>query len=418
MPAPEPVPDPVRIAALATGGEGVGRLADGRVCFVAGTLPGELVTVAIRQAKARWVRASLGEVLEASPERVEPPCRWQRAGCGGCDLMHAPLATQRSWRVRLVAESLQRLGRLADPVVEAGPPLPGEAVRTTVRLAVLDGRPALRRRASHELQAIDRCLVLHPALDELLATARFGAGVHEVTLRVGAATGERLAVLHPSAGRGAAVLPSDVLVVGADELRAHTGRGGPGAASDQPVAVYHEVVAGRRWRISAGSFFQSSAAGAEALVAEVRAAVRDTAGPAPARVLDAYCGVGLLSAAVSGSGVELVAVESNASSVADAAVNLADVEARIVQSRVERWRPEPVDLVVADPARRGLAAAGAATLAGTGAGAIVLVSCDMASLGRDAAELDRLGYRHRRSVVLDLFPHTSHAEVVTRFERR
>ena len=103
--------------------------------------------------------------------------------------------------------------------------------------------------------------------------------------------------------------------------------------------------------------------------------------------------------------------------MADAQVNRADLGARVVRSRLERWTAEPMELAVADPARRGLAAEGARVLAATGAAAIVLVSCDLASLGRDCAELGRLGYRPVRSEVLDLFPHTSHAEVVTRFER-
>ena len=411
--APGTEPATVRVHGLAKGGEGVGRLDDGRVCFVAGTLPGETVQVRLQQEKARWVRATLVEVLEAAPERVVAPCAFQRAGCGGCDLMHAALPLQQRWRVRLTVEAMQRLGGVAEPVVVAGPPLPSAAVRTSVRVAVQDGRPAFRRRSSHELITVDRCLVLHPGLDELLAEARFASHVTEATLRIGAATGERLAVLSPTAGVDGCALPGDVRVVGADELRGpRAGAVAPGAA-----VAYHEVVAGRRWRISAGSFFQSSAAGAEALVDTVGRLARREDGTAPTgRILDAYCGVGLLSAALAGAS-ELVAVESSASSVADAQVNLADLGARGVRSRLERWTAEPMELAVADPARRGLAAEGARVLAATGAAAIVLVSCDLASLGRDCAELGRLGYRPVRSEVLDLFPHTSHAEVVTRFER-
>ena len=78
----------------------------------------------------------------------------------------------------------------------------------------------------------------------------------------------------------------------------------------------------------------------------------------------------------------------------------------------------PVDIAVAAPARRGLGRPGAEVLAATGAPVVVLVSCDLAALGRDSADLVALGYDHERSTVLDLFPHTSHAEVVTRFVRR
>ena len=134
-------------------------------------------------------------------------------------------------------------------------------------------------------------------------------------------------------------------------------------------------------------------------------------------MLDAYSGVGLLTAAIE-PGASVVSVESNPSSVADAVVNLADRDAEVVQARFERWRPTTVDLAVADPARRGLGRAAAEILAATEAAIVVLVSCDLAALGRDSGDLVALGYDHAGSTVLDLFPHTSHAEVVTRFERR
>lgn len=399
----------VRVRALANGGEGVATLADGRAVFVAGALPGEDVRIELVEERRRYARARLVEVLVAAPERREPPCRWHRAGCGGCDLMHASTEYQRLAKVQLARESLQRLGGLADPVVVAGPALPTAALRTTVRVAVLDGRAAFRQRASHDLVAVEDCLVAHPALVELIVEGRFGSA-QEATLRVGAATGERLVVVAPHA-RGVR-LPADVVVVGADEL-----------AARQPRAAHlHEVVDGQRWRISAASFFQTSAVGAQALVDAVRHAIGPdaasaTASPGERRALDAYCGVGLLSAALPGDAA-IVAVESSGSSIADARHNLAGKQVEVVHQRVERWRASPVDVAVADPARRGLGRQAAEVLAATGAATLVLVSCDLAALGRDSADLGALGYDHDGSTVLDLFPHTAHAEVVTRFRRR
>ena len=400
-----PVTDPVRVDALANGGEGVGRLADGRAVFVAGALPGETVRIELVEDRPRWARARLVAVVDAAPDRAEPPCAWQRDGCGGCDLMHLRPDAQIAAKVRLARDALGRLGRLPAAVVEAGPPLPSTGVRTTVRVAVRDGRPAFRRRSSHDLLAVDSCLVAHPLLADLLADGRFGDAA-EATLRAGAATGERLVVLDGS-GRGAR-LPADVGVVTTAELRHPSGA----------VPAVHEEVAGRRWQISAGSFFQASSVGAAALVDTVRAAAAPVAGQGPPAIaLDAYSGVGLLGAALP-DGVRLVAVESNPSSVADARVNQAGRDVELVEGRFERWRPRPVDVAIADPARRGLGRAAAEVLAATAAPVVVLVSCDLAALGRDSADLVALGYDHIRSTVLDLFPHTSHAEVVTRFERR
>jgi tRNA/tmRNA/rRNA uracil-C5-methylase (TrmA/RlmC/RlmD family) len=90
----------------------------------------------------------------------------------------------------------------------------------------------------------------------------------------------------------------------------------------------------------------------------------------------------------------------------------------MITSTVERLRPPRAALVVADPARAGLGRGGASVLAATGAPRIVLVSCDPASAGRDLAQLAARGYDPVEAVVVDLFPHTHHTEVVTRFDRR
>jgi tRNA/tmRNA/rRNA uracil-C5-methylase (TrmA/RlmC/RlmD family) len=110
-------------------------------------------------------------------------------------------------------------------------------------------------------------------------------------------------------------------------------------------------------------------------------------------------------------------VERAGSSTDDARVNLADDDVNVVTSAVERWAPEPAAVVVADPARSGLGRKAVDVIAATGAVGVVLVSCDAASLGRDAALLAAHGYAHRTSVVIDVFTHTHHVEVVSSFSR-
>jgi 23S rRNA (uracil1939-C5)-methyltransferase len=117
----------------------------------------------------------------------------------------------------------------------------------------------------------------------------------------------------------------------------------------------------------------------------------------------------------------VTAIESEAAAVADALVNLADRDAVVVQGEVGAWRPaagdRPVDAVVADPARSGLGRPGVAALDASGAGRLVLVSCDPASLARDARLLVDLGWRCEEVVVVDTFPDTFHIEAVTGFFR-
>jgi len=295
-------------------------------------------------------------------------------------------------------------------VVRAGPPLDPWGFRTTLRLAVTDGRAGLRRAGSHTVVDLDHCLVAHPLLDELVGEGAFGEA-DEVTLRVGAATGERLALVSPTSE--GVQLPDDVLVVGADELA----RG--------KRAWIHEKVAGRSWRISAGSFFQTRPDGAAALVDTVTALSADVLDAPPAHadrphtLLDAYSGVGLFAGCLLAGrdGWRAVAVEHNRASVADARINLADLHARVVASSVERLRVPSAELVVADPSRAGLGRVGAAVLAASDAARIVLVACDPAAAGRDVGLLATRGYRPVEAVVVDLFPHTHHTEVVIRFDR-
>jgi 23S rRNA (uracil1939-C5)-methyltransferase len=400
----------VRAERLVAGGAALSRRGDGRVVLVDGALPGELVEVAIGTRHGAE-RGTVVRMVEPSGDRITPTCPHVADGCGGCDLPALRHAAQVQAKTALVADALRRLGRWTEPVVREGPALDPWGFRTTLRLAVANGRGGLRRASSNAIVELDHCAVAHPLLDELVADGTFGAA-SEVNLRVGATTGERLAVITPD--RDGVQLPDDVRVVGADEL----------AAGKR--AWIHDIVAGRRWRISADSFFQTRPDGAAALVDVVTAMGHGVlTGPPreddrPRTLLDAYSGVGLFAGSLLGGreGWRAVTVEQSRSAAADARVNLADLDARMVTSTVERLRPPRADLVVADPSRAGLGQGGASVLAATRAPQIVLVSCDPASAGRDVALLAARGYDPTESVVIDLFPHTHHTEVVTRFNRR
>lgn len=415
--------------AVAAGGDGVGRLADGKVVLVEGALPGELAEVDLVERHKDFARGRAVGILEASPGRVEPPCPERSAGCGGCGWGHVTPELQLALRARVVADSLARIGRLADAPAARVVRLPTSAFRTTLALAVdPEGRPAYRRARSHDLVAPGSCMVAHPRLEELVVGGRFPGAV-SVTLRVGVAGGERLAVLDSAAGarrrvrsrpgarrpRGAAAaeaeVPADVVVVGAGRPAGTSGgAGGSGA-------VFHEAAGGRTWRVSARSFFQPGPAAADALVAEVDAALGGSIGPGDV-LADLYAGVGLLGGSVAARrGARLVAVERSAVAAGDARHNLADLDAEVVAAEVGAWDARPAAAVVADPARPGLGRPGVAAAGGTGAGVLVLVSCDPASLGRDAGLLTSAGWRLESLAVLDVFPHTPHVECVSRFTR-
>lgn len=395
--------------AMVAGGLALARDGAGRVVFVDGALPGERVLARVTEERRDFARAIAVEVLEASPHRMAAPCPALAAGCGGCTWQHVDPRAQHRFKAEIVVDALRRIAHLADPPVPVAQPLVGPALRTTARLAVgPDGRSGHRPRSRPgdrvpgEPVATGTCLVAHPRLEELVVDGRY-PGSAEVLLRVGVASGERLA--RTGANAGAAQVPPDVVVAG-------TG----GHAS------VHEEVAGRWFRISADSFFQSGPVAAEALVRAVSAAASDALG-AGGHLVDAYAGVGLFASTLgSDRGVAVTAIEHHPAAAADARVNLADLDARVVASEVGRWRPRRNDprpaVIVADPSRPGLGRPGVAALAAAGAPRLVLVSCDPASLARDTRLLGAEGYTLSTLALVDAFPHTFHVETVSRFDRR
>jgi 23S rRNA (uracil1939-C5)-methyltransferase len=378
------------------GGDGLAREEGGRVVFVPGSLPGEVVDVELVAAKRDFARSRLLTIIEPSPLRVEPPCAAVARGCGGCDWQHVSAAGQLDLKADIVREALRRTGHIADAHVEMGGAVPPWSYRTSMRFAVGgDGRLGLRRSRSNDLIALDDCLVADPRLTSMLATLRL-PGADEVSLRVSAATGDRTAWWSPATAI-ASGLDADVAT---------------GAK-----ATIVERVAGFALRVSAESFFQSGPAAAELLVATVRQMVGAEL-DAASTVVDAYGGVGLFAATCVSTDAHVVLVEGSASACADARHNLDGRRATIEETGVEQWRPVHADVVIADPSRHGLGAAAVERLVLADAPTLLLVSCDPVSLARDAALLRDAGYDHQQTVVLDLFPNTHHVEAVTRFNRR
>src|SRR6188472_2118634 len=120
---------------FAAGGEAIARDDGGRVVFVRGALPGEVVAAEVTVEKKDWARALTVTVEQASPDRVTPPCPSRRAGCGGCGWQHLTVDAQRRGRVDIVSEALRRTGGVSEPLVELGGGVSPAGYRTTLRVA-------------------------------------------------------------------------------------------------------------------------------------------------------------------------------------------------------------------------------------------------------------------------------------------
>jgi tRNA/tmRNA/rRNA uracil-C5-methylase (TrmA/RlmC/RlmD family) len=395
--------------AIAAGGGCVARADDGRVVFVRHALPGERVMAAITAETSSFLRADAVEILDASPERVEPPCRYAGpGGCGGCDWQHVDLAAQRRLKASLIAEQLLRLAATdLEVTVEEVPGAPeGLAWRTNVRFAVdRTGQLGLRRHRSHDIEPIDRCLIATTEVESLELEQLRWHGATEVDVRA-SANGERVVAV--SSGRQRLRgLP-----------RVEAGLVVDGRTRRQPNFV-HFTVLDRSYRVTAGSFWQVHPGAATLLATVVLDGLEPKVGD---QVLDLYAGVGLFTALIGdavGPTGSVLAVERDRRACADAVHNVAGLDqveirkASVSPSLVADHLGRP-DLVVLDPAREG---AGRPVMAALAAlrplpRRVVYVSCDPASFARDLRVMLEAGWTMPSLRAFDLFPMTEHVELV------
>jgi 23S rRNA (uracil1939-C5)-methyltransferase len=377
----------LRTTAIAPSGDAVGRDDAGRVIFVRHALPDEVVLAEVTSDKDGYTHAITVRVLESSPHRQPAPCPEIPKGCGGCPWQDVAMSEQRRLKETMIVDALDRNG-MSGPPMRSTVELPGWAHRTTVRAGVHDGRAGYHRSRSKEIVAVEGCATAHPLIAELVVDGRY-PGADSVLLRCGARTGERMAA--PAPRTTAAATPE-------------------GTRTND----VHEVAAGRLWRISASSFFQTRPDGVDALAELVTEAAGDLE---PSTAVDLYGGVGLFAGVLADRGWSVTSVEGQASAAKDAVFNLADLDVKCTKADVHRGRASPADLVVADPSRDGLKGQGVRAVVATGASRVVLVSCDARSLGRDGRRLREAGYQLTSVTPVDLFPHTFHVEVVAVFDR-
>lgn len=384
----------VEVGPVAHGGHCVARL-DGRVVFVRHALPGERVRVAITEGDddSRFLRGDAVEVLDASPQRVEPPCPYAGPGrCGGCDFQHADLAYQRQLKAEVVREQFQRLAKLdVDVPVEA---VPGDEAglrwRSRVEFAVdADGRAGLRVHRSHTILPLADCLIADQRIID--------SGVLD-TLWTGCTGVDAVA----------ADEPADAVLVTLPEGRVPT-----------VVQRVDTPEWSGEFRIGARGFWQVHPGAAPTFVAHVLETLRPDAGE---KVLDLYAGAGLFAAALAdavGPSGSVLAVEGHRPAVVDGMRNTS------LQPQVE-WRHGRVDrvvhtlvrqqinadLVVLDPPRTGAGRDVTRDIAALHPRRIAYVACDPAALARDVAYLGSAGYRLETLRAFDAFPMTHHVECI------
>ncbi len=451
--APEPVVD---IEDLDAGGGGTAR--DGRRRLaVAGGVPGDRVRVRVVKERPDGDRAEISGFERRSPRRADPACPHFGA-CGGCRFQHVGYDAQLEAKNRRVLADLAAGGIAADGLdvapIRPSPSLYGyrnkmefafgeDGGRTVVGLRERDSEFGWAARRTIPLRA---CAIFGPLAEAVLpVVAEYAASrnlpafdvvgggglLRHLVLRQAKRTGEWLAVLSTGLGE----------VPGLDELARALGERAPGFAglvhvrSGRPTDVVtfddstlvsgrpdiEEIADGLRLRITASSFFQTNTEAAELLYR--RLAVVAAAGPST-RVLGLYCGAGPIEIALARTAGAVRGVDSVAENIANAVENAGRngaANCRFEAIPVERLsRPLPADrpdLLVLDPPRAGMSEKALRVAGSLGIPRVLYVSCNAASLARDATALGAYGYRLRRIEPFDFFPHTPHCEVLSVLEK-
>jgi 23S rRNA (uracil1939-C5)-methyltransferase len=402
----------VRILRLAAGGDGVGRLDDGRTVFVPRTAAGDLVEIGRVRAHRRYARARSSRILEPSSDRVEPRCpHYVDDECGGCQLQHLGPTAQREARRGFVGDALRRIAKLEVPDPELVPAEAEFEYRTKITLAVDD---AGRRIGLHPLDRPDRVFDLarchitssEPmslwdevrALRELLPRS-----LRQIVLRL-----DRRGGLHLLLGMATAGTWD-----GADALhRELAARGSTPTIWLQPDRGVAEAVAGGAGRFPATVFEQVHPEMGDRVRAFALAALGEVKGR---HVWDLYAGIGETTSALVQAGASVESVESDARAVAEAEAGGPAAERHVGRVELILSRLRRPAMVITNPPRTGMDHRVAAELVRRSPSRIVYISCDAATLARDLTRMP--GFRLASVVAFDLFPQTAHVETVAVLDR-
>ncbi|QJU54462.1 class I SAM-dependent RNA methyltransferase [Herbiconiux sp. KACC 21604] len=437
------------IDTVAHGGVSVARL-DGRVVFVADTLPGERVLARVVDRKSSFWRADTVEVLSASPDRVEHV--WSAASidrdpeqrAGGAEFGHIALARQRGLKAEVLQDALRRFGRVErDVEVEPVGDGAGDGLRWRTRLRLHvgpDGRPGPYASRSHTVVEVDDLPLATEAIEaeaglgrsvdgaaalELVETAGGEVRVRRVSEELSKTGGRRGRPSARRPGRGQGRRSGDRQRSGAADASMT-------AVSTERPATIVERVGEREFRLAENGFWQVHRHAARTLTEAVAGMTLPELFDPRAANHDLYGGVGLFAAALGdrfGQATRITSVESEPLATEYAGENLAEwIGAQAVTASVDRYLAElersagPEErrrlgaaTVVLDPPRTGAGKAVAGALTRLAPAQIVYVACDPVAFARDTAYLAEGGYRLDALRAFDLFPHTHHLESVGRF---
>ena len=392
-----------RLESIAPGGEAIGRF-DGMPVFVEGGAPDETVLCRITEDRKTWARAELLEIIEPSPVRVESACAYNDK-CGGCPLQHIDYKTQLTVKKSILKDSFSRIGGIPVPEIPVnglstcGPPVYGLEVfpsppweyRNRVQFHCLrqfsadSHKYGLMGRRSAEIITVSDCPVAAPQIREVLRLK------------------EKELPLPPEKDRFTVFAKDEVLL-------------SEGGRQKGKIKLLEKEIL-----IDAGLFFQSNCFMLEKLILELHKIAERADRSLP--MADLYCGVGTFAIFLAELFPKIILAEENKSAISLARENLRGTDAEFFAVRDTEWprtilrHKNVIGFAIVDPPRAGLNSKTASALAQEGPPLLAYVSCNAASLARDAKILLNGGYKLKELKLFDFYPQTAHIESLAVFGR-
>jgi 23S rRNA (uracil1939-C5)-methyltransferase len=399
---------------LAYGGDALGRITSesgSRAVFVPFALPGERVRARIVDEKKNFVRAELIVVLDPSPHRIAPRCKHFTA-CGVCHYQHMTYAAQLSAKEDILRDQLTRIGKIESPPVKPIVGSPSEwSYRNHVQFHLSQEGKLGYRDARGSVLPISECHLPEAAINVLWPQLEFepGTPVECVAIRRGEEDDLLLALESEDAAPPELEIEADISVVhlnGDDAVVL--------AGNDHSIMT----VSGRRFNVSAGSFFPANTSMAEKMVAHLLERLPLTP---QTTLIDVDCGVGLFSAFLAPRVGRLIGIESSSTVCEDFADNLDEFDnVELYEAPAEDALPHlnaQPEAVLVTPNRTGLDRQALDGIVALNPQTIAYVSCDPSTLARDAARLISSRYRLTEVTPFDLFPQTYHIDSISIFEK-
>ena len=441
----------INIDDISSSGFAVGRV-NGLAVFVDDAVPGDRLQAHIIKVKKNYAVGRITRIIKASPDRVEALCPVS-SRCGGCSFMSMSYDAEKKFKLKMVRDALTRIGKIDVPVDEIlalDDPLRyrnkgmypvgyGKDFKTTVGFfakrthRIIDCRSCLLTPIEFEniINIISKWISEWGVT--LYNEERHTGLLRHIYIRKGFSTGEIMVCLVIN---GELIPRADQLVerlVSANSgiksivlniNKAHTNV----VLGEKCVTVFgsnhiEDELCGLRFRISPLSFFQVNPACCELLYGKVReyAALKKDE-----TLLDLYCGAGTIGLTLAGGCKKLIGVEIIPAAVENAKENAmingienaeffcADAQETAKTFKEKNFSP---DCVILDPPRKGCSEETVGSVAAMKPKRIVYVSCDPATLARDLARFDSLGYHAEKATAVDMFPRTNHCECVVSISR-